>query len=500
MKLLEFYERKRPRTYRTEWYHKWLCDVLERAYLERKNAIFELPPRHGKSEIVNVYGPAWRLDGVHDAKFGLVANSDNLAAKFSMACRNITDAPLAVDRDRQWKLQSAADSLDFSYLSTGIRGQLTGFGFDTVIFDDLLKSGAEAKSDTVREGVWDNMVSAAINRLTPDGIIIALQARLHQEDTIGKLLGLDHLKFLHLHLPATNDSGTEAWFRDGYTGEEIFFPAYANLSERYSREKLDEIRATVTPYYWAAQYAQIPTLGDLSYFDVEKMPTYQFPTVERCWVAVDAAQTQTKSGSYTAFVCLGLSGSQLKVIGVSRGRWRQDDMHTQLVDFYHAMARSTGVWPEKIVVEQAAAGYGIIDHLSGQLPIVPLIPKGSKEERAGAVCYVVNGGRVALPESAPWLKPFVSEIKNFPLTSAKDQADAFVHALSYILRPSEFRAEPDYEQIVYQDPGDLVTHYMGLLSGGEVPFNDGLDVFDREPEYQMTDATRMALERWRKKQ
>jgi hypothetical protein len=108
-------------------------------------------------------------------------------------------------------------------MAAGIRGQLTGHGFDTVIFDDLLKSGAEAKSEVVREGVWDGVVSAAINRLTPDGIIIALQARLHQQDTIGKLLELEHLKFLHLHLPATNDSGTEAWFRDGYSGDEVIF-------------------------------------------------------------------------------------------------------------------------------------------------------------------------------------------------------------------------------------------------------------------------------------
>ena len=496
--LLDFYERTRPRSYSTSWHHRWVCELLERAYLERQNLILELPPRHGKSEIANVYAPSWRLESKFDATFGLITNSDNLAKKFSTAARNLCPHELEIDRDAQWKIKGQP-TLNYTYMGAGIKGNITGHGFDTLIFDDLLKSGMEAKSDTVRENVWENVVSAAINRLTPDGIIVALQARLHQQDTIGKLLELDHLKFLHLHLPATNDSGGEAWFRDGYSGEEVTFPPYAALwPTRYSREKLDEIKATVSSYYWNAQYQARPSMGDLAYFDVSRFGVYQYPDVERLWIAVDAANTETKSGSYSAFCCLGMLQGRLKVLGVRRGRWRQDIIAEQLLDFYGSMARLVGIYPDAVVIERAAAGYGLIDHFTGQLPIVPLIPKGSKEERAGSVCYLVNRGLVQLPESAPWLKPFKDEIGNFPLSAFKDQADAFTHALAYASRPSEFRPEPDYEQILYQDPGDLVTHYMGLLSGGEVPFNDGLDVFDREPEYQMTDATRMALDRWRK--
>jgi hypothetical protein len=36
-------------------------------------------------------------------------------------------------------------------------------------------------------------VSAALNRLTPDGIVIALQARFHQDDVIGKLLATEEV-------------------------------------------------------------------------------------------------------------------------------------------------------------------------------------------------------------------------------------------------------------------------------------------------------------------
>jgi predicted phage terminase large subunit-like protein len=188
-----------------------------------------------------------------------------------------------------------------------------------------------------------------------------------------------------------------------------------------------------------AQFQQVPSLGDLSYFDVSMMPTYRMiGTLNKLWIGVDAAQTETESGAYTAFVCLGLCSDHIKVLGVRRGRWRPDVMNQQLIDFYQAVTRRYGVYPEAVCVERAAGGYGM---LNLPMPIVPMTPKGSKEERAGAVCWLVNKGVVQLPESAPWVGDFKSELENFPLTTYKDQTDAFVHALAWELRKSV-----DFEQ------------------------------------------------------
>lgn len=482
MGLLEFWEGNRPRSYETSWHHKWVCRVLERAYSERLNAVIECPPRGAKSELANVYGPCWWLGQSYDECFGLVCNSDALAKKFSVAARGLVGQPLEVDRDNQWKIRGV-ESLNYSYMATSIRGQMTGHGFDVVMFDDLLKSGMEAKSDQVRESVWDNVVSAAINRLSPRGIVVALQARLHEADPIGKLLSLEHLKFLRLHIPATNDSGQEAFFEDGYTGDRTVFPAYDSYwPSRWPRKKLDEIRATVTPYYWNAQYQAAPSMGDLGYFDVAAMQSYDSPQAERVWLAVDAANTATSGGSWTAFVCLGLWGGQLKVLGVQRGRWRQDQMRVQLVSFYESMGRLTGIFPEAVIVERAAAGYGIIDTMSSVLPIVPVMPKGSKEDRAASVCFLVNRGQVALPRQAPWLQTFKDELAGFPLCADKDQVDSFVHALSYASRPSEF-APVKLDQVVEYDA--LEEH------GGSLDFERDQRLL-QEP---LSPATQRALER-----
>jgi len=436
MTLLEYYEANRPRNYNTADHHKLICHVVERCYRERKHGIIEVPPRHGKSEIINVYAPAWWLsEGNQDSHFGLVCNGQNLADKFCQASRRLCKLPVSLDRNSEWRIASDK-SLDWTYRGTGINGSMAGFGYSEMSFDDLFKNGQEAKSEVKRNSIIDGVVSQAMNRLTPDGIVIATQARLHPSDTIGWLLSSEERQFLRLHLPAVNESGCEAWFEDQYSGEKITYPAYDALwPERYGVEQLTAIYNRITSYYWMAQFQQVPSLGDLSYFDVSVMPRYKMVgIIRKVWIAVDAAQTETVSGAYTAFVCLGLcsdGGDHLKVLGVRRGRWRPDVMNQQLIDFYQAMARRYGVYPEAVCVERAAGGYGM---LNLPMPIVPVDPKGDKEERAGAVCWLVNKGLVQLPEDAPWLADFVNELENFPLTTYKDQVDAFVHALAWELR------------------------------------------------------------------
>src|ERR1700719_2235718 len=99
------------------------------------------------------------------------------------------------------------------------------------------------------------------------------------------------MKFLQLHLPATNDSGIEAWFRDGYENITRSFNTYRALwPDRYSREKLQAIFQVIHPYYKRAQYDLVPSMGELGYFDTEKFLRYQHPLCEHVWISLDANQ------------------------------------------------------------------------------------------------------------------------------------------------------------------------------------------------------------------
>lgn len=447
MKLWEFYQKKRPRSYVDNWHLRWMCEAFERAVLHRRNVIIQAPPRHSKSELCNVYGPGWALsEGRHEENFMLVTNSDQLSRKFSTACRQLVDLPLSEDKGHAWKLRAASDSLDASYHASGVKGQLSGRGASVLLVDDTSKNAAEFLSQTVRDSIWDNMVSAALNRLSPDGVVVATAARGHEQDVIGRLLGLTHLKYVVLKLPATNDSGTEAFFEDQYVGEKVVFPAYEALwPERYGRAKLDDIKATVSQRWWMGQYQCVPSMGEDLYFDLTKCPRHQTVGNTRMWwVACDFANTATATGSRSALVALGFDepAGMLRVISAKAGRWRQDEMGGQLVEFVASTQRLMGTPTEAVIVERAAGGFGILDQYAGVLPMLPITPKGSKEIRAGEVCFLVNRGSVSLPESAPWLKEFIDEVGGFNLAPLSDYPDALTHALKFVVSRQEFK-RPD---------------------------------------------------------
>ncbi|MBZ5569897.1 MAG: hypothetical protein LAN64_18865 [Acidobacteriia bacterium] len=171
MNLIDYFEQHRPKTYITEWHSRQVCRALQQAYESRQNLIIESMPRSGKSEQVNVFAPAWWLESHPDATFGLVCSEDGLAGKFVSGTRRLLadKYEMEIDRTNEFKIRGTR-SLDLSYTGRGIHSNLSGRGFDAVVFDDVLKSGSDAQSENIRERLWTDVCSAAINRLSPSGI------------------------------------------------------------------------------------------------------------------------------------------------------------------------------------------------------------------------------------------------------------------------------------------------------------------------------------------
>ena len=235
------------------------------------------------------------------------------------------------------------------------------------------------------------------------------------------------------------------------------------------------------PYYFNAQYLQQPSLGELSFFDVEKCPRYEFPNLDRAWIAIDCAQSANQHGSYTAFVGGGLCSDFLKVTNVRRGKWRVDEMIAQLCDFNDEVFRTTGIYPEKVIIEKAAGGVGVYDHLRGRLPVEYIVPIGDKETRAASVCYMVNCGKVQLPKNpSRAFTTFEDELKNFPLVASKDYCDAFVHFLAAAVRPSECESHrTEQRRIVTYD----ALQEQRLLGGSRGSLSSW-DTFDNQDDEQ----------------
>lgn len=87
--------------------------------------------------------------------------------------------------------------------------------------DDPFKNSEEANSQTIRSKKMDWFRTAAYTRLEPDGAIIMVATRWHEEDITGVVLEEmkdDGDQWTYLHLPSLHDS-KEVWAELTISGE-----------------------------------------------------------------------------------------------------------------------------------------------------------------------------------------------------------------------------------------------------------------------------------------
>lgn len=167
MTLLEFWESTRPAKHKTAPVDKLRYSTIQLCYENGWNLIDEEHPRSGKSEANNLYSVAWWLSTHPSFKFGLVTHSQALGNKFLGAvAKLLRDAGFEFEYERasEFKIKGSA-GIDPSFWVSGIGGGHTGKGCHRLLLDDLLRSGSDALSDKIREGIVTDVVSTALNRI-----------------------------------------------------------------------------------------------------------------------------------------------------------------------------------------------------------------------------------------------------------------------------------------------------------------------------------------------
>ena len=112
--------------------------------------------------------------------------------------------PRRVNTDAEWETTDGG-----GVRAVGVGAGITGFGADLIIVDDPVKSRAEAESQTMRDNLWNWFNDDLYTRLEPEGQIILIQTRWHEDDLAGRLLREMH-----------EDEDAEQW-------EVIELPAFA---------------------------------------------------------------------------------------------------------------------------------------------------------------------------------------------------------------------------------------------------------------------------------
>lgn len=318
--------------YLESWHTLVLCDALDRVERgEIRFLVIEAPPRHSKSVHVSQLFPAYVVGKNPDRSVIVSSYSGDLAVKHGRETRNIIvgDAyqklfktRLAPDSKAKgtWNTQKYVPSQQAglegvwknakgAYNAAGVGGSITGKGADFFVVDDSLKDRKEAESQLIRDNVHSWFKSVARTRLTPNGAMVVMGTRWHQDDLQGRLLSedvwVDYFDFLK------NGLGDAKWVRlrlmaIAEEAEPHRQAGEALWPDRYGLAELADIKKSLGPYEWEALYQQRPISSETQEF---KPTWYKYRThteVEQLkrkhrLLSIDTAVSKSASADFTGF-------------------------------------------------------------------------------------------------------------------------------------------------------------------------------------------------------
>lgn len=426
---------------------------------EDPRVLVAFPPRHGKTTLAGNYFPAWAMGNWPELRFGYLAYNQGFADTQGGKVRDILrghgrsgsrlfDVDISDDTAAKglWKTDEGG-----LFLASGRGGMVTGYGFDVLLWDDLVKNAEEARSVAVMDAAWEWLMSTARTRVQPGGGALGIGTRWSKRDPIGRLIEAQKAPdwegdvFTVINVPALAVENEQDVI--GRAPGTALAPTWG-----WTAERLRKLKATIGSIWFAALYQGNPTpdegiifnRADFRYFTEEgegKHRTYALlddpmTGAERRFAArdchlvafMDPAATEGDLSAYTAITVWAITPeNDLLLVDVLRQKV-ETTKHAAFMD--SARAR----WGDDLlfVVEKGAYGFHMIQHerLKGK-NIRSVRAETDKVARAriAEARYTVH--KVFHHRQAPWLSTFESELLEFPLGQYKDLVDTTAYACAW---------------------------------------------------------------------
>lgn len=219
---------------------------------------------------------------------------------------------LTLRRDNKSASEWSIQDHDGGMQASGPGSGTTGKGANCFIIDDPIKDSEEAQSENQRQKVWDWYESTVDTRLQPNGIVIVIQTRWHDDDLAGRLLKAarsgDGMPVSLLSMPALAEENDPL----GRSPGQALWPS------RFSQKILERKRRAKSSYWWNALYQQRPTQHEGAewpdeYFGPHLLTKYWPEIFDIGVIWLDPSKGKTDRSDYSAYVFLGMSGGKLWV-------------------------------------------------------------------------------------------------------------------------------------------------------------------------------------------
>jgi predicted phage terminase large subunit-like protein len=400
---------------------------------EIQRLIVEMPPQHGKSELLSRYLPAWFLCRWPQKHVILTSYEAEMAAKWGRMARNVMsemgnyfDVKISDDTQAANRWYTNQEG---SMRAAGARGPITGNPADLLIIDDPVKGAQDAFSSVMRVANKEWYHSSCESRLSKNAAVICGMARWHRDDLAAYLAQYwtkAKLPFTVLRMPAIalkkEDWGTLFKRKAGQ----------ALCEEMHPLSQLQPM-ADLNNYWWRSLYQQDPpdtaseAIFRREWFTVVPAAPANVEPID-CIRAWDLAASISETAKYTCGVKMarGHDGC-FYVIDVVRGRWipsERDEVIHQT-----AMLDTAGV---RIAIEQepGSGGPAQCEYLTRRLAGFNVDPVKVSQDRRGKVGRAnpfasQAGARNVKLVAGRWNQDYIDELIDFGEDCAfSDQVDA----------------------------------------------------------------------------
>ena len=448
-------------------HHQYLIDKLEAVERgEIKRLMVFMPPGSAKSTYASVVFPSWYLgrNPVNSIIHG--SHTTELAERWGRRIRNAVADPayqnvfpvnLAADSQAagRWALAEGGE-----YYAAGCGSAIVGFRADLGIIDDPIAGREQADSEREREKIKEWYRSDFYTRLKPNGAIVLIMQRWHEDDLAGWLLseqakGGDKWEVVKLKMEA--EEGDPLGRKPG----EALWP------EWYTDEMRGQAKRDART--WLALYQQEPRPDSGGELKKEWLRHYVNKPAkdQNVYILVDPASEKKKTSDYTAAFVLGLGKDQnYYILDIVRDRLSLTE-RADLLFKWHRLYKPLDVGYEK---------YGMqadIEHMKDRMEreqyrfnITELGGPLAKNDRIRRLIPLFEAKRIWLPESlhytqhdgraADLVRDFIEEeFAPFPVGRHDDMVDC----LSRIVDP-DMRAQFPMANEEWTKPIKLKNRYV----------------------------------------
>jgi len=444
-------------------HHLLLCDALEKVERrEIRRMMVLMPPGSAKSSYASVAFPPWFLGRKPNRSIICTSYGSELPKKFGRRCRNIiqTSEYEAITGQLLTGDNSAADNWSLTngseYMAAGILAGITGNRADGLIIDDPIKGREAADSLTIRDKTWEAYTSNLRTRLKPNGFIVLILTRWHEDDPAGRILpddwngesgwitAKDGERWYVLCLQAECESEDDLlgrtigeyiwpeWFPVEFFQQEKISQGSRNWNSLFQQRPAPNVGNIFKKFWWRFWYpkgahpnpVQVK-LEDGSFVACEQteLPD-KFDRQVQSW---DMAFKDAEDSSYVVGQVWGQKEAEVFLLDQNREKLDLPDTCKAVRSMSLKWILTRAKW-----IEDKANGPAVIQTLRKNVPgLISINPEGDKVARANATTPYIQAGNVYLPHPAccDWVAEFLSEATVFPNGIYDDQVDAMTQAI-----------------------------------------------------------------------